>query len=262
MTLLKHAASARAPAPSKKWMAQAGSLAESVATSSVSEMFARWASRLDEPRPENDWRHEAPWAHHDRSLALDDRNCIVLKGLCWIVSGAPKDPPVQALESLARSAYRKIPGVGPRSAKVGNAAICALGRIATEPAIAALLSLRARLKQVSVRRMIDRALDSAARARGIRRADVEELGVPTFGMQRVGRLERPIGEHVAMLRFDGGSAAEIRWRSASGRTTRTPPKQVREQHPEALRALRDAARDLKKTAPSQRERLDHRDERA
>ena len=55
-----------------------------------------------------------------------------------------------SIGKLALSAYRKVPGVGPRATKVGNACVWALGEIPGETSLAALAILKVRVKYCGI----------------------------------------------------------------------------------------------------------------
>ena len=65
---------------------------------------------------------------HTRELSdvIGEENGICLRGFLWLAPGLPGcDDLTRSITSVALSAYKKVPGVGPRAARVGNAAVYA-----------------------------------------------------------------------------------------------------------------------------------------
>ena len=80
---------------------------------------------------------------------------------------------------------KKIPGVGPRAGKIGNACFWALGEMpAGLDGIAQLSILKLRIKTNPAQKAIARALETASKRAGISADDVEELSVPDDASRR------------------------------------------------------------------------------
>jgi hypothetical protein len=126
-------------------------------------------------------------------IGSSDEHQTILKGLCWIAATLPSPEMARALGHLAMSAYRKIPGVGPRAVKLGNAAVYALGEMAGMDSVGQLAMLRVKVKFGTAQKGIDKALNAAAAREGLPREEIEELGVPSYGLTGVGVREEEMG---------------------------------------------------------------------
>ena len=84
--------------------------------------------------------------YYNHDDLLDDTNADVLKGLVWLCADQTDAAIARALGRLAISAYRKIPGMGPRCVKLGNACVWALGQMPMDEAIAQLALLKVKVK--------------------------------------------------------------------------------------------------------------------
>ena len=160
--LLTHASTATLSAPSRKWLAVASSALEEVTAAAFVEQFGGWASLVNQPRTRPyQPKHQYDSVHEEQII---DLHAVILRGFCWI-AGTIEDPQIaRALCDLAISCYRKIPGIGPRAVKVGNAAVYALGQMPGRDAIGQLAILRVRVKFGTAQKGIEKALTAARRA--------------------------------------------------------------------------------------------------
>jgi hypothetical protein len=85
----------------------------------------RWFPLVERPRtnPVERWSEWQP----DPNLLIQEKNADILKALVWLCAGRESAEVARALSALALSAYRKVPQVGPRCMRVGNACVRSLG---------------------------------------------------------------------------------------------------------------------------------------
>ncbi len=236
--LLDHVARAKAGKPTPKWSATATTLRG--AAPGFRECVLRWFSLVPA----------------DESRQMLDRNANVLKGLAWCCADLPEDRDVaRALGALALTSFKKLPGIGARAVRVGNAAILALGRQGLS-GVAQLSVLAVRVKVGTARNSIEKALTAAADAAGLSRDDLEEIGVPEYGFAAVGRLERTLGEHVAVVTVTGNASTDLAWRTAAGKLQKTVPAAVKRDHAAALKSLRADVKDIQKLVTAQAHRIE------
>jgi hypothetical protein len=250
--LLAHCATATGARPTKRWAKEAGRLAGEVGQEEVARVAAlaldeigtRWTPRrrdLREPGVET-------------TTMVDDRFSDLLRGLAWAAAESPTPDLDAALGRAAERAFHKVRMHGPRSVTVGNGCLVALAGIGSEIAVAHLTRLRAKIKHAGGRKMLERCIGEVAKRLGLAVEELEELAVPNFGMTTVGRFERAIGEHTAILSLEDGDLA---WRTAGGKLQRAIPATVRAGHAEELRVLRRDAKELTQAVEGQRLRLEN-----
>ncbi|MHC3468232.1 DUF4132 domain-containing protein [Streptomyces sp. 7R007] len=251
--LLAHAVTATAAKPTAKWDKQARSLIDGIGADQVRRTVLPWLALVGRPRtlPLDRQTYEA-----DINSAYDPWNANALRGLTWLLALLPAHPDTaRALGTLTETSLKKVAGLGPRNPKVANAAVNALARIDSETALAELARLATRVTYKGTLKLLNTALDARAEARGLSREEIEELAVPAYGLTEVGRAEHRLGETTALLTVHGSRAA-LTWRTAAGRTVKGVPAAVRRDHPEELRELKAAAKDIDKMLAAQSERLD------
>ena len=98
---------------------------------------------------------------------------------------------------------------------------------------------------------------AAADALGLPRDQVEEMSVPTYGMEQVGvrRETFAVEGAIAEIRVDGRDA-ELCWMRADGTPQKSVPAKVKTDQREALKELQGGLKDIKAMLPAQSERLD------
>jgi Domain of unknown function (DUF4132) len=252
--LLNLCAKAGGAKPGAKWSREAGALVERIGRPLFERAVLRWFPLVDRPRtrPVERWTEWQP----DPNLLIQDKNADILKALVWLCAGRESAEVARALRALALSAYRKVPQVGPRCVRVGNACVWALGNMPGTEGIGQLALLKVRVKFGTAQKGIEKALDTAAERAGLPREEIEEMSVPLYGLQVVGIRRERLGEFGAELAVTGTSATELRWVRPDGKRQRSVPKPLKEHHAEELKELKAAAKDVQKMLPAQRDRIE------
>ena len=218
--LLDHCLDATAGTPSRKWLDAAQGFLGRIGHAEFKERVCAWFPLVNEPRsafPVTDrrWEPQPEWG-------ITEPNANALKGLAWCCGLQPDAELARALGALALSSYRKLPGIGPRLVRVGNACIWALGAMPGRDGLGQLVLLKVRVKFGTAQRLIEKALTAAAERLGLPRDEIEELAVPTYGLEEVGLRHETLGDYTAELAITGTSSTELRWRKTDGRRRRNP----------------------------------------
>jgi hypothetical protein len=252
--LLTHCEAAKGSKPSAKWSKAADALLDGVGRDRFRQCVLDWFPLVDKPRtaPASG---RAAWLPGVDQLILEP-HANVLKGLVWCCGSFDDRDVARTLTALAISAYRKVPGVGPRAVKVGNACVHALGRMPGLDPVGQLALLKVKVRFRTAQKEIEKALNAAAQRAGISRADLEEMGVPAYGLTEVGCLKAPMGDFTAELRVTDTHSTDLRWMRPDGKTQKSVPAAVKAEHAEELKEVQRAAKDIQKMLPAQRDRLD------
>ena len=253
--LMNHAMLAEGGKPTKTWAAKAQELRAVVG--SFVDRVAEWFPLADVPRNADEQdqdRSERGYTAHPNLLS--DTSEVALKGLCWLTADLDSTEAARAVGSLAVSAYKKLPGIGPRAVKVGNAAVWAVGQMPSEAALAQLAYLKAKVKFGTAQRLIGKAFEAKAAAMGVSPEDVEEMGVPALGLTGVGERVEAFGDFTAETSVDTSGKATTAWRKPDGKTQKSVPAAVKSDHADRLKEMKSQLKDLSKMLPAQKERLD------
>src|SRR5207244_10834871 len=98
-------------------------------------------------------------------------NATWLLGLLWMTPEVVSPDVIRAIGALTVSCYRKIPGVGPRAVKAGNAGVYALSQINDPLAVGQLALLKVKVKFGSAQKEIEKAFSAAAERSGLPRQE-------------------------------------------------------------------------------------------
>lgn len=235
--------------PSGKWLKGSGKHLEIIGRENFFKSLTHWFALVDKPK-------EAPAHQYDHRLTFIAVNVDILKGLAWLCSKTDDPEVARALSALAISAYRKIPGVGPRAAKVGNACFWALGNMPGSEGVAQLSILKLRIKTNTAQKQIASALETAASRLGMSADEIEEMSVPAYGMDEVGLRRDDFGEFFSEIRVDG-SDVEQTWLRKDGKRLASAPKAIKDGHLGDFKEISQAVKDIRKMLPAQRDRLDN-----
>jgi hypothetical protein len=251
--LLAHCLSAEGGTPKKKWLAEANKLLEAVTIEDFQQRVLRWFPLVDKPRTRaiRSWSEWVP----NPNLLIIDQHVDILKGLAWYSSLVNDDEIARLLTALAISAYKKVPGVGARAVKLGNACVYALGAMPGTHGLGQLAILKVRVKFGSAQKGIEKALAATAERLGIPREELEEMGVPAYGLTEVGTRTETLGEFTAELEVVGRKA-ELHWRKPDGKVQKSVPATVARDFAEDLKELKKSAKDIEKMLPAQAARIE------
>jgi hypothetical protein len=236
-------------APSSKWLKGIDKYLDVIESQNFFSKLSQWFPLVDKPRLTATNRY-------DNVQTLLPVNADILKGLVWLCSKSDDPEIARALTALAVSAYKKIPGSGPRAGKVGNACFWALGTMPGNEGVAQLSILKIKVKTNTAQKLIANALETAAKRLGMTAEEIEDMSVPTYGLEEVGLRRDDFGEVVSELRVDGSEVQQV-WVRKDGKRLSSAPKAVKEKYPEELKEISQALKDIRKMLPAQRDRIDN-----
>ena len=253
--LLNVCAKASGSAPTTRWLKSAAASMEKLGRENFREAVLKWFPLVDRPRT----RRIASWAQWqpDPNLLIEESSADILRGLVWACAEEEDGELARALRALAVSTYRKVPSLGPRCVRVGNACAWALGRMPGTAGVGQLALLKVKVKFGTAQKVIEASLAEAAKRAGLPRDEVEEMSVPTYGLQEVGLRRERLGEYAAELVVTGTNSAELKWVRPDGKRQASVPQALKEQHAVELKELTQAVKDIRKMLPAQAERIDN-----
>jgi hypothetical protein len=253
LDLLRHAKSPIGTRPSKVWLSSARRRIDPCDESRFVELAVQWLGFLNVPSRATTYSNGTPWPVP--SAVICEGNADVLKGLIWCCTLVDDEQIAHALVDAAEACFKKIPNVGARSVKVANACVYALGAMTGMSGVTQLSRLAQRVKLPSARKTVESALEATARRNGLTRDDLEEMAVPTFGLQDRA-LQREIGSYVAEIRVAGASQVDLSWHTPERKALRSEPAEVKRAFPEDRKQIKRLVDDLRSTIGAQRDRLE------
>ena len=249
--------------PSKRWRKRAAERVAAIGESEVASRLAEWFALVSalEPKLVRTDEHFTPVP----ALFMDLGNADALRGLLWVASSLRGDDLARRISDVARFAatklhtrkddYRGLSWVIRGDSALTGTCLWALGEMDDDAAFAQLVGLKNRFRHATMQKRIEKALSSFATRRGLSRDDLDEMGVPTFGLDDAGVRRCELDDSTLELRIDG-SAVKLVFVGPDGESRKTVPKQVADAHPEQLKELKQSKKDVAAVLTAQRERLD------
>lgn len=247
--LLLHGLRATGSAPSSKWLRGTDKYLAIIGNAEFFDKLSGWFRLVDKPRAAALHRYD----HVQTPLAV---NADILKGLAWLCSKSDSPEIARALSELAASAYKKIPGSGPRAGKVGNACFWSLGNMPGSEGVAQLSILKLKVKTNTAQKLIASALENAAQRLGMTAAEIEEMSVPGYGLSDAGLRRDEFEDVLSEVRVNGSDVEQV-WSRKDGKALSNVPRAIKEKYPEELKEISQAVKDIRKMLPAQRDRIDN-----
>ncbi|MGI9204968.1 MAG: DUF4132 domain-containing protein [Woeseiaceae bacterium] len=223
--ILAHAATATSARPSKKWLKTAEGLIAEAGSDFFTDIACRFLNRI-------------VGAKFDTQPLAADMNATLVKGVVWASAAVDNAELVNEIHSLGEYSFRKIRGYGAASSRVGNAVIFTLSALPGVEAISKLTALREKVKYQQAQTLIEKALARAAEERGLSVDTLEELAVPDHELGEDGSLSVPIDEYSARATLGLGGKMSVTWLRPDGKSQKTAPKSLRDNHADAIAAFR------------------------
>ncbi len=250
--LISHCADATGSKPSAKWSKLAKELIGAVGIAEFKVRMLIWLPLVEKPRTSP---LQVPRHSPDPNLLLEPGNADVLKGLAWCCVEQEDTDIARAVMRLALTAYKKVPGVGPRAISLGNACLYTLGHMPGMDGVAQLALLKVRVRFGTAQKLIEKAFVETATRLGMSRDDVEEMSVPSYGLEEVGLHRETLGEFTAQLAVTT-EGSDLQFLKADGKPAKSVPAAIKQSFAEDLKDLKQAAKDIDAMLPAQRERID------
>lgn len=237
--------------PTKKWNAMATKAVGMIGAAGFVETVQAWFS-LVAPRPVV--RDEENWF----TPAMADENSAGLRNLVWacatITSERESEVLAVAIGNLAVRCFTKIPNVGALSTKAGNACIYVLSQLPGMRSVSQLSRLSARIRYTKALDLIEKAKLECAKRAGVEPIDLEELALPTFGLDVTGRARTELGTYTAEIAIAGDDATLAFFEGA--KQLKSVPAALKIAHAEELKELKSAQKELAALVPTVRYRLE------
>ena len=127
-----------------------------------------------------------------------------------------------------KQCYVTRKGVGIRSEKLGNACLWSLAELPDGAGVPYLAQILARVKYPKIKARIDAKLNEAAQKVGIGRAELDEISVPTHGLDRDGSRRVAFAQGEAVFRVARNSAT-LEWFNDAGKPLKSPSKAMKDE---------------------------------
>ncbi len=186
-----------------------------------------------------------------------DKNSTIAKGMVWTMVYFYDSKTLGILGKLAERSFKKIPGVGPAAAAVGNAAIYVLANSKGMEGVSHLSRLKTKIKQANTIKLIQKYINAASEKLGITPEEVEDLSIPDFELVN-GKKVVEFEDYKLAIEISGIGKVTSTWIKPDGKVQKSVPTFVKadSKHKAKLSKLNRKIKLIKTSLTGQRDRLD------
>ena len=246
--LLRHCLTATAARPSAKWLKTAAKLMQAVGGEQVRGAISRWFPQVAQGSSVRKIRSYSS----DCAAGCDtmhDENADCLRGLLWCVPLLPeRDRMARSITQVALSPTRSYRGLVPGRRRSATRPCSPCPQLKSTEAVGQLAMLKVRVKFGHGAEGDREGLHHRRRVLGLPRDQIEELGVPSYGLEDVGLRRESLGEYRAEL-IVAGSHAALKWFDTKGKTLKSVPAKVKSDHKDDLKELQQSLKDIQSMLP-------------
>ncbi len=188
---------------------------------------------------------------------LHEKNLIFTKGLIWSLSKFHDSKTLNLVAKLTERSFKKIPGVGPTAAGLGNACLYVLGNTKGLEGISHLSRLKLKIKQNNTKKIIENYIETSSVKLGVSTSEIEELSIPDFGLID-GVKEYKFDDFVLKAEIESLGKLSLKWIKPDGNIQKTTPSFVKDSSKLKLqlKKSKDEIAQIKKYLTAQRDRID------
>ncbi|MEL6697733.1 MAG: DUF4132 domain-containing protein [Bacteroidota bacterium] len=188
---------------------------------------------------------------------LHDKIKVFLKGMIWSLLHTQNSEVLTLLAQVTQKSFEKVPGVGPKAASIGNAAIYVLAQSEDLEGISHLSRLRMTISQNNTQKLINKYIEAASEARGISPQEIEEMSIPDFGLKE-GEKDWHFEEYRLNVKIVGIGKISQTWYKPDGKIQKSVPAFVKntEEHAHRLKKAKAEVKQIQKYVTAQRDRID------
>ncbi len=288
--LFAHAVTAESAKPTAKWLADAVRHQQAVGEEDVTEHIAIWLKLVTTPPPftatppayphwdgqggdgYRRYQEELKLYTQDHSTEIEayreaelryltgisERNIDILKGLAWYTSACDTPDVAHGLGHLVEVAFTNVRDRGTWAGRAGNAGIWALGQMPNGLGVGPLARLRTRLRDRGALKLVASSIETAAQNAGMTVDELEDLAVPTGGLEADGTRRETLGaEGSATLTLDAATGrTRLEWFGADGKPRKAVPAGVKREFAAEVKALKAAEAEIGQALSAQAARFD------
>jgi hypothetical protein len=255
--LFGHLQTADGGKPTRDWQQKAAARIAAVGSGFV-PFTVRWMEAVTTPPVISQTHTYGQHTYTSHTSGGSDKNISLLKGLAWTCAARTEPEVARALAKMTEGCLKKIPGIGPWAVRAASAGVWALTEMPSDESVSALARLKQRVTYRATLNQVERALEEVAKRRGVTKDDLEDLTVPTFGLDPDGKRREEFGEYAVELALapDSGDVT-LSYFGPGGKPLKSAPAALKtSEHAETWKALKADADAAAKTLTARKQRID------
>ncbi len=237
--------------PTKKWLTQYNELMKELTPQVIAPIFTSFLAKTTELLQLNHQHKGQPAIYF-----LNENFLELTKGMIWAAGLINESKLNDTIEQLGLWAYKKIPGHGAIAVKLGNACLLAFSNLPFQIGIEKLTRFRMKIKYPSVRKQIQKYIESVSEREGKTADEIEEMVVSDFGLNEYFAISKKLGIYRGGVKVDGVSNVSLHWWKGDDIPLKTLPSAIRKVFDTDIKQLKKVAKDIKSYLPIQRDRIE------
>ena len=237
--------------PSTKWLSKNRNLMSDLDTVQMTNHATTW---LNEVQVFIQEIHQSSRANEGFGF-FTDTTVQFLRGLIWSAHNLNDEQLNTVIQDLGIWSFKKIPGYGPISVKLGNSCVFHFTQVPIKQGVPVLTSYKSKIKYASTLKYIEKSLLTMANSKGLSSFEIEEQGIPDMELTPHWEYVSEIHDFQACIRLEGLTQVNLVW-VHEGKTRKTVPKQLKESYKAEINSLKKRVKDLKEALAAQRSRLE------
>lgn len=246
--------------PSKKFSTSVAQLQETIGANKYRKV-AQVLLQIPASRPfieeTTTHQHAGRAYEHTRTTYLCNLSQTFVKGLVWTTERYSDKETIQLLAKLTDKSYSKIPGQGPAAASIGNACVFVLGNMRGKDGLGALSTLKLKLRQNNIKKIIDKHLNEGAKKYNVSVEELKEMAVPEFHLER-GEKTIEFDDYKLAVSIEG-SKVQKQFYKPDGDAMKSTPSHVKNNTAlnNKLKSLQKEIKEIQKVYAAQKQRIDN-----
>ena len=237
--------------PTKKWLQQNHELIGQLTPEVIAPILTSFLSKAIELLQLNHHHKGQPAIYF-----LNDNFLELTKGIIW-TAGLINDSALNdAIENLGLWCFKKIPGHGAIAVKLGNACLYAFSNLPFQIGIEKLTRFRMKIKYPSVRKKIQKYIETVSEREGKTADEIEEMVVSDFGLNEYFAISKTLGIYRGVVKINGVNNVSLNWWKGEDIPLKTLPPAIRKVFETDILQLKKTAKDIKSYLPIQRTRIE------
>ena len=164
-----------------------------------------------------------------------DNYTTALKGIIWSCTYNMSDTAAAIVSNIVKAAYNKIPGIGPRSASMGNLGLLALATSGDDRAFGMLNMLRNKTKYQRFVKAIDKHLEIFTAHSDTDSELLADKSIPKMGFEQNTKTIS-VADYQVVFKLEKQKLIKV-WLDEKGKETKTTPTDFKENHAKLLKEV-------------------------
>lgn len=204
--------------PNKQWLEQ---IRQQIADFGQEKFFKELAVIVPPSLKEDFW--------------FSDNYSTTLKGIICACTNMPTDTSLSIVRDIISAAYSKIPGIGPRSAAMGNFGLNALTESGDDRAFGLLNVMRNKTKYQRFIKILDKYIEKFSAFSDTPPELLADKAIPKLGFDGNSK-SIPVASYHAVFKIANQKLSKD-WIDKDGKILKSIPNDVKENHPKLLKEV-------------------------